>query len=176
MKKGFTLLELLVVIAIIGILASIVMSSLNNSKIKARDSVRKQTMHQIELALDNYYSKNGSYPIAGTPTGTPVDGNATYSTQGLGWLPALVTDGEFTSVPKDPLNVDNGPWCWSNNTSKNTIIVYHSDGTHYILCSWMENTSDPMTLQFTNIKNPWNTAESLRTNYNYSNYNYVITR
>ena len=46
-SKGFTLIELLVVIAIIGILSSIVMSSLHTALSKARDSRRLSDLKQI---------------------------------------------------------------------------------------------------------------------------------
>jgi prepilin-type N-terminal cleavage/methylation domain-containing protein len=62
-KRGFTLIELLVVIAIIGVLSSVVLTSLNAARAKARDAQRISSMLEIRKALLLYYSDNGAYPI-----------------------------------------------------------------------------------------------------------------
>lgn len=61
-EKGFTLIELLVVIAIIGILSSVVITSLGTTRIKAQDSSRVSFISQLERALELYYADNGQYP------------------------------------------------------------------------------------------------------------------
>ena len=85
-KRGFTLIELLVVIAIIGILASIILASLNTARAKGRDARRISDVKQIQLALELYYDANGSYP--GSVYGSPSP---------------LVSAGYISAVPYDPL-------------------------------------------------------------------------
>ncbi|MBI4134856.1 MAG: prepilin-type N-terminal cleavage/methylation domain-containing protein [Candidatus Sungbacteria bacterium] len=62
-KSGFTLVELLVVIAIIGVLASVVLASLNSARKKSRDARRVADLKQLQLALELYFDSNGNtYP------------------------------------------------------------------------------------------------------------------
>lgn len=67
-KKGFTLIELLVVVAIIGVLASIVLSSLSQSRLAARDAKRISLLRNIETALELYYLDHQGYPQCLTAT------------------------------------------------------------------------------------------------------------
>ncbi|MBI4120581.1 MAG: type II secretion system protein [Parcubacteria group bacterium] len=67
-NKGFTLVELLVVITIIGILATVVLVSLNSARVRARDIKRVADVRQIALALEFCYDKLGTYlPTASFP-------------------------------------------------------------------------------------------------------------
>ncbi len=59
---AFTLVELLVAVSIIGLLASIVIASLNNSRQKARDSRRVADIREIRSALELYYTDVREYP------------------------------------------------------------------------------------------------------------------
>ena len=68
-QKGFTLIELLVVISIIGLLSSIVLTSVNSARAKARDARRIADLNQIQTALEFFYDSQGRYPQSpGAPT------------------------------------------------------------------------------------------------------------
>ena len=68
---GFTLVELLVVIAIIGVLAGIVLVSLNTARAKGRDGRRIADVRQIQTALELYLNDQSSYPSG---SATVLDG------------------------------------------------------------------------------------------------------
>lgn len=60
-NKGFTLIELLVVIAIIGILASIVISSLSDARNSAKDVAIKTALLEAVKKAEIYFDNNSTY-------------------------------------------------------------------------------------------------------------------
>jgi prepilin-type N-terminal cleavage/methylation domain-containing protein len=136
-KTGFTLIELLVVIAIIGILSSVVLASLSNARIRAKDAARKQHFHELKTALNLYHVDHGNYP----PTDiNVVSGNREWYSSvdyergrrlvedptGTQWIPGLVPQ-YISQLPAEP---SEDPFA-CNSDLDGRSYRYISDGSNY---------------------------------------------
>lgn len=143
--RGFTLIELLVVISIIATLATIGAVSFSSLREKARDSVRKNDLKQLALALEVYRQANGKYPCTDDltfPNGT------NYSNTAGTWITGTLDCGDESIVPKyvkelprDPLNTGNNLYhYWSGDAT--SLGCSGNPGQYFILFTRLENRND----------------------------------
>lgn len=80
-KKGFTLIELLTVVGIVGILSSAALFNVPRQIKKSHDAKRKSDIHELQVALESYFTDNQKYPVSLPAKGlllTSPDGQTVY--------------------------------------------------------------------------------------------------
>jgi type II secretion system protein G len=127
-KKGFTLLELLVVIAILGILATIILASLNDTRAKARDASRGAQAKEFMKALELYKAENGSYPFYNVSDRNGVNFDTLEGT--------LVGAGVIPQIPEDPsFSADDGYKYCASADQRTALVAVNTEndkgGTNY---------------------------------------------
>ena len=135
MARGFTLIELLVVIAIVGILSSVLMSSLNTARAKGSDAKTKSQLSSLRSAAEIYQISNGNYGSVATDSCTDVvpdffedaaSGMLQYTTQvpnyPAGATLSCHTDGTAYAVSALLLSSSTGEaWCVDSAGSSKLI-------------------------------------------------------
>ncbi|MCK9345257.1 MAG: type II secretion system GspH family protein [Candidatus Pacebacteria bacterium] len=102
-SKGFTLIELLVVIAIIGILASVVMGSLNTARNNAADAAIKSNLTGVRSAASIWYDDNGfvyastDFTLGTCPT-SATTGNIFADAKILSAITGAITQSGFSAA------------------------------------------------------------------------------
>lgn len=140
-QSGFTIIELLVVVALIGLVASIVIVSLEEARAKARDTGRKAALNQIQVALELYRNEHGTFQVSGGGYLGGGQGWLSYengSTYGTSVTRVLYNEG-FLPVPlvEDP------------TTSPGYMIYICNNGQSYALYATLENPTTDETAEAT---------------------------
>ena len=113
-RRGFTLIELLVVIAIIAVLISLLLPAVQSAREAARRAQCTNNLKQIGLALHNYHSSVGTFPMGNTIA------NAYYSP-----MPSPTSWGTFSAHALMLPYMEQTPLYNSCNFSWN---IWYADG------------------------------------------------
>ncbi len=115
-KRGFTLIELLVVVAIIGILASVVLASLNSARAKGADAATEANLSNARAQAELFYdsASPNSYTNVCTTGTNNISASIAAATKSSGgtascynspsgdawaaWAPLKVTTGHYWCV------------------------------------------------------------------------------
>jgi len=108
-NRGFTLIELLVVIAIIGILAAVVLASLNSARDKASVTATKANITQIRTEAELVYDDASPHSYATVCTDDGVDDLIT-AAEGSSGATAVCSDNTTTYAVEIETLTGNGEY------------------------------------------------------------------
>src|SRR3954470_11741971 len=111
-EKGFSLIELMTTVVILSILSAVVIVHTTLLAGKVRDNVRKDTLHALRIAINNYYVDKHHFPITGPGVYYASDGGDPQFNPD--WIPGL-TPTYIAKLPADPKGGDSVlPFCPSH--------------------------------------------------------------
>jgi prepilin-type N-terminal cleavage/methylation domain-containing protein/prepilin-type processing-associated H-X9-DG protein len=123
-RRGFTLIELLVVISIIAVLIALLLPAVQSAREAARRAQCVNNLKQIGLAMHNYHSANGTFPLGGTVT---AGYSSAYSPNWGTWSAHALMLGYLEQIPL--YNACNFSWAvgmnpaWNINSTVSTSII-----------------------------------------------------
>ncbi len=126
-KRGFTLIELLVVIAIIGILASVVLASLNTARDKGSNSAVKGALAQVRAQAELFYDIGRTY--------TGMCGN--------GPIANILANAQTNSVSSAAV-----PIVAYTTIQSATAVTCHENGTAYAISAPLKADEQPGDLSY----------------------------
>lgn len=154
-RRGFTLIELLVVMLIIGLLASMVIINVSNSRKMTRDAKRKADIQSMRTAIEGYYQAHTTYPecsysntnskvdgIERDPTDHPAYDNSLKCidiAHSVSYLAGVMVPNYLPAMPKDSLAPLSSHTLAENYGSHDYIYVRSVDGESYAFWVQFEN-------------------------------------
>ncbi len=142
-NQSFTLIELLIVVAIIGILAALIIVSLNTILPRARDAQRKAALNEIQKALAEFYINHGYYP--GEQSFPPPTGGWWENISNTAYGAEMYNDmlSYMSSVPQDPLyGKTSEDYMYVSGNIGSAVSLNPGTYQHYWIGAHMELSSD----------------------------------
>ena len=125
-EKGFTLMELLIVIGIIIVIAAAVLTVIPGMRQKTQEKATKAFMERLEVALEQYYDDNRSYPSGDiTSVKTALEPSGPTSRQYIEFDDSEVNGSDIVDYWGNPFVYDATP---SNNTGTYDLYSTGVDG------------------------------------------------